>query len=285
MKTFYIYIIVIIYMILTDNLYYILRVGDFATNANTKLYYSAFTTLLCIDDYFSNQSSDCFAIMLYSTFAWSLIEFFLHISNTRVIKPMVFYFFQHRYKLSNYLGIFLQGFQEGGCVTTIGLYFGDRLFVSGSTSLFYFSHSFVYLHLLIFFIVCNVAFKQRINNCNSKRLVNANSSIVLMSAITLYNCRTLYLYPEHVWRQLKMLFVMVYVCSFWTLAVWYKGFRMVEVYKKNNFDLDIIQRHKGFDTFYVLAYDVFFEIGMAYMFFYNILIFRTFDKFFKTFLF
>lgn len=266
-------------MIFTDKLYYIIRIGDFATNANTKLYYSAFTTLLCLDDYFYNHSTDCFTIMIYSTIVWSVIEFFLHISNTRVIKPMVFYFFQHKYKLSNYLGIFLQGFQEGGCVTTIGLYFGDRIFDSGSTSLFYFSRSFVFLHLLILFIVCNVVFKKRINNCNSKRLVNAKSSMTLMSVITLYNCRNLYLYPEHVSRQLKMLFVMVYVCSFWTLAVWYKGFRMVEVYKKNVFDLDIIQRYKGFDTFYVLAYDVVFEIGMAYMFFYNILIFRTSDNF------
>ena len=274
-------------MIFTDKLYYIIRIGDFATNANTKLYYSAFTTLLCLDDYLYNQSTDCFTIMIYSTIVWSVIEFFLHISNTRVIKPMVFYFFHRQYKLPNYLGIFLQGFQEGGCVTTIGLYFGDRLFdsysysYSGSISysLIYFSRSFVFLHLLILFIVCNVVFKKRINNCNSKRLVNAKSSMTLMSAITLYNCRNLYLYPEHVSRQLKMFFVMVYVCSFWTLAVWYKGFRMVEVYKKNVFDLDIIQRYNGFDTFYVLAYDVIFEIGMAYMFFYNILIFRTFDNF------
>ena len=28
-----------------------------------------------------------------------------------------------------YFGIFLQGFQEGGCITTIGLYFGDRLHI------------------------------------------------------------------------------------------------------------------------------------------------------------
>ena len=30
----------------------------------------------------------------------------------------------------HYLGIFLQGFQEGDCITTIGLYFGDRIFNS-----------------------------------------------------------------------------------------------------------------------------------------------------------
>ncbi len=34
-------------MILTNKLYYILRVGDFATNANTKIYYSMFSCLLC----------------------------------------------------------------------------------------------------------------------------------------------------------------------------------------------------------------------------------------------
>jgi len=250
-------------MILTNKLYYILRIGDFATNANTKIYYSLFTILLCVHDYISYDSNDCFMIMTFSTLIWTFIEFLLHFSNTRVIKPMIFYFFDRRYILPNYIGIFLQGFQEGGCVTTIGLYFGDRI---------YNPYSFFYLHILIIFILCNVAFKLRINNCNSRRLVNADSSMLLMAFITMFNCRSFYLYPEHFYRQLKMFGVMVYICSFWTLAVWYKGFRYVEVYIKDNRGNEIIQKYNIFNTFYILSYDVIFEIGMAYLFFYNILI-------------
>lgn len=250
-------------MILTNKLYYILRVGDFATNANTKIYYSIFSSLLCLHDYITQNSMDCFIIMIYSTFVWTFIEFLLHISKTRVIKPMFLYYYNHKYKLPNYIGLFLQGFQEGGCVTTIGLYFGDRIF--DFTSL-------IFLHILIIFIVCNVYFKHRVNNCNSKRLVNANSSISLMTLITLYNCNSLYLHPQHFYRQMKMFGVMIYVCSFWTFTVWYKGFRTVEVYIKNKDGNEVIQKFNFMNTFYILSYDVIFEIGMAYLFFYNFLI-------------
>ena len=250
-------------MILTKKHYYILRIGDFATNANTKIYYSVFTSLLCVDDYITNHSNDCFNIMLYSTFIWTVIEFLLHMSNTRIIKPMFFYFFNHKYKLPFLFGIFLQGFQEGGCVTTIGLYFGDRLYNYKSV---------VFLHFLILFIIGNVSIKHRINNFASKRLVNSNGSVSLMSIITLFNFNTLYQHPPHFYRQMKMLFIMIYVCSFWTFTTWYKGFRKVEVYIKNEQDIEVIQMQSGYDTFYILGYDVAFEIGMAYLFFYNILI-------------
>jgi len=161
------------------------------------------------------------------------------------------------------MGIFLQGFQEGGCVTTIGLYFGDRLFQY---------KSFLFLHLLILFIIGNVSIKHRINNFASKRLVNSTGSLSLMSSITLYNFNTLYQNPSHCYRQMKMLFIMIYVCSFWTFTAWYKGFRKVEVYIKNEQGNEMIQKQSEYDTFYILGYDVVFEIGMAYLFFYNILI-------------
>tara|TARA_B110000967_G_scaffold209619_2_gene266658 strand:+ start:5276 stop:6031 length:756 start_codon:yes stop_codon:yes gene_type:complete len=250
-------------MILTNKLYYILRVGDFATNANTKIYYSMFSCLLCLDDYITQNSTDCFIIMIYSTFIWTFIEFLLHITKTRVIQPMFLYSYNHRYKLPNYFGLFLQGFQEGGCITTIGLYFGDRIFDFNSL---------IFLHILIIFIVCNVYFKHRVNNCTSKRLVNSFGSLSLMSLITLYNFKTFYLYPIHSFRQLKMLFIMIYVSSFWTLIVWYKGFRTIEVYIQDKQNYEIIIRKNGLNTFYILSYDVIFEIGMAYLFFYNILI-------------
>jgi len=176
---------------------------------------------------------------------------------------MFLYSYNHRYKLPNYFGLFLQGFQEGGCITTIGLYFGDRIFDFNSL---------IFLHILIIFIVCNVYFKHRVNNCTSKRLVNSFGSLSLMSLITLYNFKTFYLYPIHSFRQLKMLFIMIYVSSFWTLIVWYKGFRTIEVYIQDKQNYEIIIRKNGLNTFYILSYDVIFEIGMAYLFFYNILI-------------
>ena len=69
---------------------------------------------------------------------------------------------------------------------------------------------------------------------------------------------------------MKMFFVMIYVCSFWTTAVWYKGFRKVKVYTPNHNNVYISKKNNYIDTFIVLSYDIIFEIGMAYLFFYNI---------------
>ena len=80
------------------------------------------------------------------------------------------------------------------------------------------------------------------------------------------------MYPDHFLRQMKMLFTMIYVSAFWTFIVWYKGFRTVEVYIKNEQDQEIIQKKNDFNALFILSYDVIFEIGMAYIFFYNILI-------------
>ena len=71
-----------------NNKYYIIRTGDFATNGNKKMLYSLFGALLCLDDYYTNNSCDCFSIMIGSSISWAIIELLLHISNTRKIKPM-----------------------------------------------------------------------------------------------------------------------------------------------------------------------------------------------------
>ena len=245
-----------------NNKYYILRIGDFATNANTKIYYCLFTLLLCIEEYITYNSVDCFIILGISTLIWALIEFLLHISNTRVIKPMNLYYMNKKTELPSYLGIFLQGFQEGGCVTTFGLYFGDRI-----NNYKYF----IFLHILIIVIVINVLTKENKKNHSSKRQINTKSSLFLMGLVTLCNIMTLYYNPLHFRRQLCMFFIMIYICSFWTLIAWFKGFRKVEIYIKNTLeDGQYIKKdYNVYDTFIVLAYDIIFEIGMAYLFFYN----------------
>ena len=248
-------------MILTNDRYYILRVGDFATNANTKLYYGLFTFVLCFEEYITTNRTDCFHIMTNATIIWTIIEFFLHYSNTRIIKPMYLNYHNYSVQLPTNIGIFLQGFQEGGCITTIGLYFGDRLYI--------YKYCF-FLHVLILFIIMNVFIKTKRAGQSSKRHVNSASSLSLMGAITIYDILILYRNPLHFQRQMKMLFVMIYVCSFWTTAVWYKGFRKVKVYTPNHNNVYISKKNNYIDTFIVLSYDVIFEIGMAYLFFYNI---------------
>ena len=47
-------------MFLTNNKYNIVRIGDFATKANTKINYCLFSIGLCLDDYITNNSIDCF---------------------------------------------------------------------------------------------------------------------------------------------------------------------------------------------------------------------------------
>ncbi len=251
-----------------NNKYYIVRIGDFATNANTKIYYCLFTLLLCIEEYITYNIIDCFIILGISTLIWSLIEFLLHISNTRVIKPMNLYYMNKKKELPSYLGIFLQGFQEGGCITTFGLYFGDRINNYNYC---------IFLHALISIIIINVLIKENKQIHSSKRQINTKSSLFLMGSVTLYNIMTLYYNPLHFRRQLSMFFIMIYMCSFWTFVAWYKGFRKVEIYIKNTRsskaeleDSQYIKKdYNAYDTFIVLAYDIIFEIGMAYLFFYN----------------
>ena len=252
-----------------SNQYYIIRHGDFATNGNKKILYSLFSLYLSLDDYYHNHYSlDCFTIMIGSTLVWTLIELFLNKTKTRVIKPMYLYGFRGKIiTIPKYWGIFLQGFQEGGVVTTFGLYFGDRLY-----STYYLG----YFHLFIFYIVINMIFKKTIMNkrtkpflIESRRQVNTVSSLTIMSIISAFNCLMLYLYPMHAMRQFTMFFAMVYVCSIWTIIAYYKNFRNVEVYTKNSLGYYKKKNPSLRDAFFVLGYDVLFEIGMAYLTFYN----------------
>ena len=79
-------------MLLSNNKYYILRFGDFATDANTKIIYCMFPIVLGIEEYITDNSSYCLEIMLKSTIIWSLVEFLLHITQTRIMRPHVFSF-------------------------------------------------------------------------------------------------------------------------------------------------------------------------------------------------
>jgi hypothetical protein len=241
------------------NKYFIIRKGDFATDGNKKLYYTLFSMLLCFDDYL-NESIDCFKIMVGSTFVWTLIEFALYYSSTRVMKPMYFTdLYNNKYLIPRIFSIILQGSQEGGVVTTFGLYFGDRLYN--------FKHL-LYLHMFIGYIIFNMSFKQNISKVASKRQINSKGSLLTMGSITLYNVYNLYLYPNQLNRQMRLLFVMVYVCSIWTYIAYLKGFRGVESRCIIN-GKTVIEKKSIMNTFLILGYDVFFEIGVAYLSFYN----------------
>ena len=78
----------------------------------------------------------------------------------KVIKPMYLTGpYKQKFLLPKYLSLFLQGFQEGGVVTTFGLYFGDRI-----------THTkyFLFFHLFISYIILNMTQKQNISNIASK---------------------------------------------------------------------------------------------------------------------
>ena len=64
-------------MDLFNNKYYMIRLGNFATNGNTKILYCFFSIFLCIEEYFMKNKTDCFIIMTGSTIMWSLIELLL----------------------------------------------------------------------------------------------------------------------------------------------------------------------------------------------------------------
>lgn len=245
--------------------YYIIRKGDFATNGNRKLLYCLFTFCMCVVDSITN-TNDCFYIMFGSSAVWTLIEFSLYVTNTRKIKQMHLSYGGQTTTLSPYTGILLQGIQEGGVVTTFGLFFGDRIF----------NYKYLLvLHAFIFYIIRDVFYTTIDNtidntigheetNILSIRQINTNSSLLLMSSVTLYNIKALNDHPEHLYRQMKMLFVMIYVCSIWTIVAVYKKRRLVKIVTKG------YSKHITFhDILFILGYDVVFEIGVAYLTFYN----------------
>jgi hypothetical protein len=238
---------------------YIIRNGDFASNGNKKLIYSLFALLLCIDDYINFNSTRCFNIMIGSSIIWTIIEFLLHITGTRIISQMYItnLWNNEKIKLPNYLGILLQGIQEGGMITTFGLYFAERL------------NEKIYiwlLHIFLFYMSSSMLYAPVIKTNNkSKRQINTLSSICLMCIITIYNMYCFYYNPIHRMSLIKMFFTMVYLSSIWTFISYYKQYRGIEISKN-----DIVQTSTHFDAFLILGYDVVFEIGIAYLTFYNL---------------
>jgi len=267
-------------MLLLDKQYFIIRKGDFATNGNTKIIYCFFSSMLCVDDYINRNSSDCFNILIGSTIIWSFVEFCLHISKTRDIKPMQLSLYSKQIQLPQFIGIILQGFQEGGFITTLGLYYGDRIHQT------YYQ---IHMHIFILMVIANLFFKSNIIK-SSKRQINTKGSLGFIGIVTLYNMQKIYYYPSHNTRQAYMFAVMVYICSFWTFFAWVFKFRQVEVYTKkyieniennkniedNEYPYNVLQPYNNhgtrLETFSVLAYDVIFEIGIAYLTFYNLFI-------------
>jgi hypothetical protein len=242
-----------------NNKYYIIRTGDFATNGNKKLLYSLFGALLCLDDYYTNNSCDCFSIMIGSSISWAIIELLLHISNTRKIKPMFISYSDQQIEIPKYAGVCLQGIQEGGVVSTFGLYFGDRLFMANSSILY---------HLFLVYMVINMSKKQTNDKILSRRQINTKGSLLLMGSATVYNGISLYNHPEHITRELMMCASMCYMSTIWTVVSYYKGFRKVEFQEYKNSQY-IIHSNRIWDAFFILGYDVVFEICIAYLTFYN----------------
>jgi hypothetical protein len=245
-----------------NNKYHIVRTGDFATNGNKKIIYSLLAVILSVDDYYTNHSYECLSIMIGSSCVWSMIELLLYISNTRNIKPMFVYYSKKQIQVPKYLGICLQGIQEGGVISTFGLYFGDRMF----------NYKYVILyHLFLIYMVANMSFKQTNDKILSKRQINTNGSLLLVSGVTVYNTVTLYNNPDHIVRGLMMCTSMFYMSTIWTVVSYYKGFRKVEVheYKNNQY---VVKLPSCMDTFCILGYDVIFEICIAYLTFYNLFV-------------
>jgi len=258
---------------LIQNKYYIIRYGDFATNGNTKLGYGLFTLMLCMYEYIINNSLDCFIILIGSTTIWSFVELFLHISKTRVIKPMYINYNNTSYELHFSSGVILQGLQEGGVLTTLGLFFGDHI---NERSYF------LFLNIFLIHIMGKVC-SRNIKNRASERQVNTPTSLLFIGSIIIYDIITLYQYPEHIQRQLNMFYVLIYISLIWTSITWYKGFRGVKIYIKNpKYNIERISNTETtiqeffnkditmLDTFLILGYDIIFEIGFAYILFYNL---------------
>ena len=68
---------------------------------------------------------------------------------------------------------------------------------------------------------------------------------------------------------MRMVFVMVYVCGIWTCIAYHKGFRGVQKDVLMSNRIYVMEKTTYIDDIIVLGYDVIFEIGIAYLTFYN----------------
>ena len=240
--------------------YYIVRYGNFATNGNIKLLYGLLSFVLCVDDYVSNNSTDCIRILIGSTGVWTTVENYLHNSGTRVIKPMKIKVREMEYNVPVAGSLIIQGLQEGGLITTLGLYFGDRIDEPSSIILF---------HMFLLLAIISVCAQKNLIR-SSRRMVNTRASLTFVGAVTACDMYyALCLYREHMMRQIRMFLVMVYFSAWWTCATWWIGSRQVEVRDTALNPSGVISK-TAMNTFLVLSYDVVFEIGFAYLVFFNI---------------
>lgn len=246
------------------NKYYITRTGDFATNANKKFAYTILGLGLCYNDYIKRNTLEYVSVFIGSSIFWTLIELFLNITKSRVINPMNIKIGNKiKVPVNKYVSIALQGTQEGGVVTLIGLYFGDRI------SSYYYQTIY---HIIISYMVINMFYKKSNLKIRSRRQINTPSSLLIMGTVTVYNAITIYHNPEHVFRVAMMFLSMVYISSIWTYVSYKKMFRNVETEMlDDNKKYSIVISSKN-TVFNVLIYDVIFEIGIAYITFYNLFI-------------
>jgi len=247
------------------NKYYITRTGEFATNANKKIIYTILAGCLCLHDYISRDNTEYISVFIGASLCWTLIELFLNLSKIRIINPMVINcWYGKKINLNKYTSICFQGIQEGGVVTIIGLYFGDRFMNLYSQGIF---------HTIILYMLGNMVVKESNLKIRSRRQVNTSSSLVIMGSVTLYNFMMSYYYQQHMYRQFYMFISMVYISTIWTYVSYCKRFRNVET---EILDIEtykyIIQKHNHTTSFYILTYDVIFEIGIAYVTFYNLFV-------------
>lgn len=162
-------------------------------------------------------------------------------------------------EIDKYLGLLFQGIQEGGFITIIGLFFGDYI-----NNIYYM----IVFHLLILIIVLQILNKTN-KLKSSRRQVNNQYTNLIMFSATVFNIYKIYQNPSHLYRQFKMFFIMIYLSAFWTFFTWYKGFRCVEV-EKLLYNNIVVLKANRIEEFCVLAYDIIFEIGIAYLTFYNL---------------
>jgi hypothetical protein len=156
--------------------------------------------------------------------------------------------------------LIIQGLQEGGLITTLGLYFGDRIDQPSSIIVF---------HMFLLLAIISVCAQKNLIR-SSRRMVNTRASLTFIGSATACDIYyALCLYKEHMMRQLRMFVVMVYFSAWWTCATWWIGSRQVEV-RDTALNPNGVITKTAINTIMVLTYDVVFEIGFAYLLFYNI---------------
>jgi len=246
---------------------FMIRGGSFGEDFGAKLIMGLLALIACIYDWKKNERMDYLWIYIFATVIWAASELLLQLSGTRVFQEKDFFGIDITHAI--YLTVILQGMSEAALVTTIGIFFGDRIKNKDTRKRWIV----IYLIFLSGFVLLYL--RNGINFASvpegdlsipSRRdmfPLLANIFIAIMCAIAI-----IWFIKADSETRKRGLFTYLIMASFiawWTLMEWLSGQRWIEVGNLTNGVYSNLSRADPFVEFLALAYDYMVEVSLIYI--------------------